>query len=210
MTWIRSPWCLTIVGAIVERPLQDLCQHVLGTAGLETAHRFHVPGLTTCVTATDTLDMDVADDEAHRARPVDSQKDGALSAGRSRTPSGIVVPWPLRGADELGRSGLRGRSIIISGSALERLLISASMEPCRRARSLAAPGGATFIYSPAGAQDVLTEILKGRSNIAPTSSSTRATESGHGGARFGFSRRLRAACQCSRSLSQAALPCRRR
>jgi type IV secretion system protein VirB10 len=87
----------------------------------------------------------------------------------ARTPSGIVVPLASPGADELGRAGLPGQ---VNRHFWERfgaaMLISAVDGAVQAAAQPGGRGGATLIYSPASAQDVVTEVLKGTVNIAPT------------------------------------------
>ncbi len=145
---------------------------------LETAIDSTLPGLTTCVTATDTFGVDGDVVLLERGTKLIGETRGQVQQGmarvfvlwdEARTPSGIVVPLASPGADELGRAGLPGQ---VNRHFWERfgaaMLISAVDGAVQAAAQTGGRGGATVIYSPAGAQDVLTEVLKGTVNIAPT------------------------------------------
>jgi type IV secretion system protein VirB10 len=145
---------------------------------LETAIDSTLPGLTTCVTATDTFGMDGDVVLLERGTKLIGETRGQVQQGtarvfvlwnEARTPSGIVVPLASPGADELGRAGLPGQ---VNRHFWERfgaaMLISAVDGAVQAAVQPGGRGGATLIYSPAGAQEVVTEVLKGTVNIAPT------------------------------------------
>lgn len=145
---------------------------------LETAIDSTLPGLTTCVTATDTFGIDGDVVLLERGTKLIGETRGQVQQGtarvfvlwnEARTPSGIVVPLASPGADELGRAGLPGQ---VNRHFWERfgaaMLISAVDGAVQAAAQPGGRGGATLIYSPAGAQDVVTEALKGTVNITPT------------------------------------------
>ncbi len=145
---------------------------------LETAIDSTLPGLTTCVTATDTFGVDGDVVLLERGTKLIGETRGQVQQGmvrvfvlwnEARTPSGIVVPLASPGADELGRAGLPGQ---VNRHFWERfgaaMLISAVDAAIQAVAQTGGRGGATVIYGPAGAQDVLTEVLKGTVNIAPT------------------------------------------
>jgi type IV secretion system protein VirB10 len=84
---------------------------------LETAISSSLPGMTTCVTATDTFSADGTVVLLERGTKVVGETRGMVQAGsprlfvlwnQARTPAGIVVPLASPGTDELGRSGLSG------------------------------------------------------------------------------------------------------
>ena len=89
---------------------------------------------------------------------------------QARTPTGVVVPLDSPGTDELGRAGLTGEvqaallAALRCGDAdLDDRRRGAGGRAGRRQRSSGA-----VIYTPSGSQDVLTEVLKGTVQIAPT------------------------------------------
>ena len=84
---------------------------------LETAIDSTLPGMTTCVTATDTFGADgpvVLLERGHQTGRRDPRPGQQGSARvfvlwtEARTPTGVVVPLASPGTDELGRSGLPG------------------------------------------------------------------------------------------------------
>src|SRR5205823_13203932 len=84
---------------------------------LETAIDSTLPGLTTCITATDTFSADGSVVLLERGTKLLGETRGEVQQGSSRlfvlwtegrTPTGVVVPLSSPGTDELGRSGLAG------------------------------------------------------------------------------------------------------
>lgn len=143
---------------------------------LETAIDSSLPGLTTCVTATDTFGADGKVVLLERGTKLVGETRGEVRQGgarifvlwtEARTPTGVVVPLASPGTDELGRSGLPGQ---VDRHFLDRfgaaLLISV-IEGAVQAAAQPKSGGAV-IYNPAAATDVVTEVLKSTVNIPPT------------------------------------------
>jgi type IV secretion system protein VirB10 len=87
----------------------------------------------------------------------------------ARTPTGVIVPLDSPGTDELGRSGLPG---VVEHHFWERfgaaLLISIVDGAVQAGVQASSRSGGTVVYAPTSSQDVLTEVLKGSVNIAPT------------------------------------------
>ncbi len=84
---------------------------------LETAIDSTYPGLTTCITATDTFSADGDVVLLERGTKLVGESQAQVQQGspriyvlwdEARTPTGVVVPLASPGTDELGRTGLPG------------------------------------------------------------------------------------------------------
>jgi type IV secretion system protein VirB10 len=145
---------------------------------LETAIDSTLPGLTTCVTATDTFSADGTVVLLDRGTKLIGETRGQVQQGmarvfvlwtEARTPDGVVVPLDSPGADELGRSGLPGE---VNRHFWQRfgaaILISTIDGAVQAGVQSASRGNGTVIYNPSPAQDVTSEVLKNTLSIAPT------------------------------------------
>src|SRR4029077_10754313 len=84
---------------------------------LETAINSSLPGMTTCITATDTFGADGKVVLMERGTKLVGETHGQVLQGQARvfvlwsqarTPAGVLVPLDSPGTDELGRAGLPG------------------------------------------------------------------------------------------------------
>jgi type IV secretion system protein VirB10 len=145
---------------------------------LETAIDSSLPGLTTCVTATDTFSADGTVVLLDRGTKLIGETRGEVQQGaarvfvlwtEARTPTGVVVPLDSPGADELGRSGLPGE---VNRHFWQRfgaaILISTIDGATQAAVQSSSRNSGAVIYNPSGSQDVMTEVLKSTLSIAPT------------------------------------------
>lgn len=145
---------------------------------LETAIDSSLPGLTSCVTATDTFGADGQVVLLERGTKLVGETRGSVQQGSSRvfvlwtearTPTGVLVPLDSPGADELGRSGLSGQ---VERHFWQRfglaVLISTFNGGVQEAVQSTSRGGGTVIYNPSGPGDVTTDVLKEALNIPPT------------------------------------------
>jgi type IV secretion system protein VirB10 len=145
---------------------------------LETAIDSTLPGMTTCVTATDTFGVDGRVVLLERGTKLVGETRGQLQQGtarvfilwtEARTPTGVIVPLDSPGTDELGRSGLSGS---VDRHFWQRfgaaLLVSAVDGAVQAAVQSSSRGGGAIIYNPSAAQDVTTEVLKSTVSIPPT------------------------------------------
>lgn len=145
---------------------------------LETAIDSTLPGMTTCVTATDTFGADGKVVLLERGSKLVGETRGEVQNGaarvfvvwtEARTPTGVLVPLDSPGTDELGRSGLPGQ---VNRHFWDRfgaaILISVLDGAMQSAVQSSSRGGGTIIFSPSASQDVLTDVLKGTLNTAPT------------------------------------------
>ena len=143
---------------------------------LETAIDSTLPGMTTCVTATDTFGADGTTVLLERGTKLVGETRGTVEQGVSRvfvlwaearTPTGVIVPLASPGTDALGRSGLAGH---VNRHFWQRfgaaMLVSVIDGVVQSA--VASQGNGAVIVNPSTSQDVLTEVLKGTINIPPT------------------------------------------
>jgi type IV secretion system protein VirB10 len=145
---------------------------------LETAIDSTLPGMTTCVMATDAFGVDGEVVLLERGTKLIGETRGQVQQGsarvfvlwtEARTPTGVIVPLASPGTDELGRSGLPGT---VNTHFWERfgaaMLVSVIDGAVEGAVQSAHGGSGTVIINPSGTQGVMTEVLKGTISIPPT------------------------------------------
>ena len=145
---------------------------------LETAIDSTLPGMTTCVLATDTFSVDGSVVLLERGTKLVGETRGQVQQGsarvfvlwtEARTPTGVIVPLASPGADELGRSGLPGEVNRHFwerfGAAILVSVIEGGVQAGVQSRS---NSGGTVIYNPTAGTDVMTEVLKSTIAIPPT------------------------------------------
>ena len=145
---------------------------------LETAITSTLPGMTTCITATDTFSSDGTVVLLERGTKLIGETRGQVQQGaarvfvlwtEARTPTGIVVPLDSPGTDELGRSGLPGE---VNRHFWDRfgaaILISTLDGAVQAAVESTGRGGGAVIYNPSPSESVMTDVLKSTVNIPPT------------------------------------------
>jgi type IV secretion system protein VirB10 len=143
---------------------------------LETAIDSSLPGMTTCITATDTFSVDGKVVLLERGSKLIGETRGQVQQGsarlfvlwtEARTPGGVVVPLASPGTDALGRSGLDGEVDRHFwqrfGSAILISMVDAAAQAAQRSA-----GSGTVIYDTSSSQGVATEALRGSIGIGPT------------------------------------------
>ncbi len=144
---------------------------------LETAIDSTLPGMTTCITATDTFSADGSVVLLERGTKLVGETRGQVAQGTSRifvlwnearTPTGVVVPLASPGTDELGRSGLTGEVDRHFwdrfGAAILLTVINGAVQAVVNSQN----NGGSVVVSPSSVTDVMTEVLRGTINIPPT------------------------------------------
>lgn len=147
---------------------------------LETAIDSTLPGMTTCVMATDTFGVDGRVVLLERGTKLIGETRGQVQQGsarvfvlwtEARTPTGVIVPLASPGADELGRSGLPG---VVNnhfwqrfGAAILVSVIDGAVDGAVQSAG-GGNGRGTVVVNPSATQGVMTEVLKGTINIPPT------------------------------------------
>jgi type IV secretion system protein VirB10 len=144
---------------------------------LETAIDSTLPGMTTCITATDTFSADGTVVLLERGTKLVGETRGEVNQGaarvfvlwtEARTPTGVVVPLSSPGTDELGRSGLPGEVNRHFwdrfGAAILLTVINGAVQGAVNREN----SSGSVVVSPAASTDVMTEVLRGTLNIPPT------------------------------------------
>jgi type IV secretion system protein VirB10 len=145
---------------------------------LETAIDSTLPGMTTCVTATDTFGVDGKVVLLERGTKLIGETRGQVQQGaarifvlwtEARTPTGVVVPLDSPGADGLGRSGLPGEVNRHFWQRFGAAMLVSVIDGAVQAASQSPRGGSgAVVVNPSASQDVLAEILKSTISIPPT------------------------------------------
>jgi len=144
---------------------------------LETAIDSTLPGMTTCITATDTFSADGTVVLLERGTKLVGETRGEVAQGaarvfvlwtEARTPTGVVVPLSSPATDELGRSGLPGEVNRHFwerfGAAILMTVINGAVQGLVNSQN----ASGSVVVSPATTTDVMTEVLRGTINIPPT------------------------------------------
>ena len=143
---------------------------------LETAISSALPGMTTCVTATDTFSADGTVVLLERGSKLVGETRGQVQQGKprlfvlwteARTPKGVVVPLASPGTDELGRSGLSGEIDrhwwLRFGTAILITVIDGAVQGLTEKST-----GSTIVINPSTSSQVATEVLRDTVHIPPT------------------------------------------
>ena len=144
---------------------------------LETALDSTLPGMATCVTASDTFSVDGSVVLLERGTKLVGETRGSVRQGQARifvlwtqarTPQGVVVDLASPGTDELGRAGLPGE---VDRHFFERFgaaMLISLIDGVVQSAVQSSMDGATVIYNPSTSQDILTEVLRSTVDIPPT------------------------------------------
>ena len=145
---------------------------------LETAIDSTLPGMTSCVTATDVWSADGSVVLMERGTKLVGETRSGVAQGQkrlfvlwneARTPLGVTVELASPGTDALGRSGVTGEVdthfMARFGAAILISLIDAGAAAVVAAQS---DGSGSVVIAPQGASDVMAEVLRGTVNIPPT------------------------------------------
>jgi type IV secretion system protein VirB10 len=144
---------------------------------LETAIDSTLPGMTTCITATDTFSADGNVVLLERGTKLIGETRGEVQQGsarvfvlwtEARTPTGVVVPLASPGTDELGRSGLPGEVNRHFWDRFGAAILISVIDGGIQAAAQSHSNGGTVIYNPSASTDIVTEVLKSTVNIPPT------------------------------------------
>ncbi len=145
---------------------------------LETAIDSSLPGMTTCITATDVWSADGSVVLLERGTKLVGETRGEVRQGQerlfvlwseARTPAGVIVELASPGTDALGRGGVTGdvdtHFEARFGAAILISLIDAGTAALVASQS---NGGSSVVIAPQGASDVVAEVLRQTVNVPPT------------------------------------------
>jgi type IV secretion system protein VirB10 len=145
---------------------------------LETAIDSSLPGMTTCITATDTFSADGSVVLLERGTKLVGETRGQVRQGaarlfvlwtEARTPTGVIVPLDSPGTDELGRSGLAGE---VDRHFWQRfgaaLMITTIDGAVQAAVQSSRQGNGTVVYNSSSAENMATEALRSTVDLPPT------------------------------------------
>jgi type IV secretion system protein VirB10 len=144
---------------------------------LETAIDSTLPGMTTCVTATDTFGADGTVVLLERGTKLIGQTRGEVHQGdarlfvvwtEARTPSGVVAQLDSPGTDALGRAGLDGTINRHFWQRFGAAALVSTIDGVVQSEVQSSSRGGTVVLDPTASEDVLTDILRGTVNIPPT------------------------------------------
>jgi type IV secretion system protein VirB10 len=144
---------------------------------LETAIDSTLPGMTTCVMATDAFGVDGKVVLLERGTKLIGETRGQVQQGadrifvlwtEARTPAGVIVPLDSPAADELGRSGLAGDVNRHFWQRFGAAMLVSVIDGAVQAAVQSSRSGGTVVLNPYASQDVLTEVLRSTISIAPT------------------------------------------
>lgn len=144
---------------------------------LETAIDSTLPGMTTCVTATDTFGADGTVVLLERGTKLIGETRGEVHQGdarvfvvwmQARTPAGVVVQLDSPGTDALGRSGLEGKVNRHFWQRFGAAALVSTISGAVQSEVQSSSRGGTVVLDPTASEDVLTEVLRGTVNIPPT------------------------------------------
>lgn len=144
---------------------------------LETAIDSTLPGMTTCVTATDTFSADGTVVLLERGTKLVGETRGQVAQGQARvfvvwtearTPTGVVVPLNSPATDALGRSGLSGTVDTHFWARFGAAILVSVIDGGVQAGIQSAGSGGTVIVNPSTSEQIMTDVLQGTVNIPPT------------------------------------------
>ena len=144
---------------------------------LETAIDSTLPGMTTCITATDTFGADGTVVLLERGTKLIGETRGAMSQGEARvfvvwtearTPSGVVVRLESPGTDALGRSGLAGSVNRHFWQRFGAAVLVSVIDGVVESQVQSSSRSSTVVLDPTASEDVVNDILRGTIDIPPT------------------------------------------
>jgi type IV secretion system protein VirB10 len=177
-SWLRPTATAAVRAQVLPAQRLLLPKGAFIDCTLETAIDSTLPGMTTCVMATDAFGVDGKVVLLERGTKLVGETRGQVQQGaarifvlwtEARTPTGVIVPLDSPGADELGRAGLAGDVNRHFWQRFGAAMLVSVIDGALQAGVESSRGGSgTVVVSPQGSQEVTTGVLKDTVNIPPT------------------------------------------
>lgn len=176
-TWLRPGVLDTTYAQLLPTRRLLLPKGAFIDCTLETAIDSTLPGMTTCMTATDTFGADGTVVLLERGTKLIGETRGEVRQGEARvfvvwmearTPSGVVVRLDSPGTDALGRSGLDGTVNRHFWQRFGAAALVSAIDGAVQSEVQPSSRSGTVVLDPTASEDVLNEILHSTVNIAPT------------------------------------------
>jgi type IV secretion system protein VirB10 len=144
---------------------------------LETAIDSTLPGMTTCITSTDTFSADGSVVLLERGSQLIGETRGEVRQGQARvfvvwtearTPDGVVVRLDSPGTDALGRSGLAGTVNRHFWQRFGAATLISLVDGAVQTEVQSSSRGGAVILDPTASEDVMNSVLSGTLDIPPT------------------------------------------
>ena len=144
---------------------------------LETAIDSTLPGMATCVLATDAFGADGRVVLLERGTKLVGEARSDVRAGQARvavlwaearTPTGVTVALASPGTDALGRAGIPGAIDAHFGTRFGAAILLSLIDGAVSAVAAHGSGTGLLVYGMQGSHDVATETLRATINVPPT------------------------------------------
>jgi type IV secretion system protein VirB10 len=144
---------------------------------LVTAVDSSLPGLVTCLTATDTFSADGHVVLLERGTTLVGETRGVVRAGaarvfivwtEARTPTGVVAELDSPATDALGRAGVDGHVERHFWERFGAAMLLSVIDGAVQAQMSQSSGGTTIVTGSSGSSQVVDEVLKSTVSIQPT------------------------------------------
>ena len=174
---IRTPLTPAVVARRVPTMRLLLARGAFIDCTLETAVDSSLPGLVTCLTATDTFGADGHVVLLERGTTLVGETRGEVRAGvarvyivwtEARTPTGVVAALDSPATDALGRSGVGGHVERHFWERFGAAMLLSIIDGAVQAAASGQGNGTTVVAGGSATSEILGEVLKSTVNIAPT------------------------------------------
>jgi type IV secretion system protein VirB10 len=181
---LKTPLTSAVIARRLPTQRMLLARGAFIDCTLETAVDSSLPGLVTCLTATDTFSADGRVVLLERGTKLVGETRGEVRAGtarvfivwtEARTPTGVVAALDSPATDALGRAGVAGKVERHFWERFGAAMLLSVIDGAVQAQMAKQSGGTTVVYNSNGSSEIVGEVLKSTVNIAPTVSIASGT-----------------------------------